>query len=82
LTFYIQETSWFKACYASGVPPALMGSTSQPQVQLDDKTSAKGWYGKCKLKGGGQDDLDSIKSKNNKTEKELNGETTKFLIHH
>jgi len=82
LTFYIQETSRFKACYASGVPPALMGSTSQSQVQSDDKTSTKGWHGKRKQKGGGWDDLDSIKRQNNKMERELNGETTKTLICH
>ncbi len=45
----------------SGVPPALMGSTGQPQVQSDDKMSEKGWYGKCKQKGGGWDDPDIIK---------------------
>jgi len=46
LTYYIQETSRLKACYASGVPPALMGSTAQLQAQSDDEMSGKGCYGK------------------------------------
>jgi len=52
LTFYIQETSRFKACYALGVPPALMGSTGQQQAQSDDEMLFRGCNGKCKNKGG------------------------------
>jgi len=79
LTIYIQETSRCKAFYASGVPPALMGSMGQPQVQSDDKMSEKGWYRKRKQKGGGQDDLDIIKKQKQQDRKGSQWRDNKIL---
>jgi len=82
LTFYIQETSRFKACYASGVPSALMGSTGQPQVQSNNEMFSEDAMENVKTKEEAERTKMAQRNKSNKMGKEISGGITKMLIHH